>query len=109
MAIRFHLDENVSGAVAAALRRRGVDVTTSLDAGLIGADDSAHLQFAIAQHRVYVTHDDDFTQHHARGVEHAGICCCHKTRYSVGELVQLLLLVDACLSQESMRGHLEFL
>jgi hypothetical protein len=31
--LRFHLDEHVSPAVAEGLRRRGIDVTTTLDAG----------------------------------------------------------------------------
>jgi hypothetical protein len=34
--IRFHLDENVNSAVAAALRRAGADVSTTASAGLIG-------------------------------------------------------------------------
>jgi hypothetical protein len=38
--IRFHLDENVDLAIASGLRRRGIDVTTSKEAGLIGASDS---------------------------------------------------------------------
>jgi len=31
--IRFHLDENVDPVIALALRRYGIDVTTSVDAG----------------------------------------------------------------------------
>lgn len=65
MAIRFHLDENVSRAVASALRLRGIDVTTAVDADLIGAEDRAHIEFASAQQRVIVTHDDDYTRIHA--------------------------------------------
>lgn len=33
--VRFHLDENVSNAVAEGLRRRGVDVTTTPEEALI--------------------------------------------------------------------------
>jgi hypothetical protein len=29
LSIKFHLDEHVSGAIAAGLRRRGIDVTTT--------------------------------------------------------------------------------
>lgn len=35
--IRFHLDENCSHAIAAGLRRRGIDVTTTPEAGLLNA------------------------------------------------------------------------
>ncbi|MFI5458618.1 MAG: DUF5615 family PIN-like protein [Isosphaerales bacterium] len=41
--VRFHLDEHVPPAIAAGLRRRGIDVTTTSDAGLAGADDIDHI------------------------------------------------------------------
>lgn len=109
MAIRYHLDENVSGAVAIALRRRGVDVTTAADAALIGADDEEHLRFALSENRVVVTHDDDFTRLHSDGVQHAGICYCHAQKYSISGLLRLLLLIHECLTEDEMLGHLEFL
>jgi hypothetical protein len=37
--IRFHLDEDCSKAIAKALRRHGIDVTTTPEAGLLGARD----------------------------------------------------------------------
>jgi predicted nuclease of predicted toxin-antitoxin system len=109
MAIRYHLDENVSGTIASALRRRGIDVTTSVDVGLIGAVDSEQLRFAESDNRVFVTHDDDFTRIHAEGIAHPGICYCHKDKHSVGDLVRLLILVHECYAEEEMRGHFEFL
>jgi len=108
MAIRFHLDENVSGAIATALRNRGVDVTTPGETGLIGADD-AHLRFALLQNRVVVTHDDDFTRIHANGVSHAGICYCHKDKHSIGDLIRQLILVHESFTEEEIQGHLEYL
>ncbi|MBW4675980.1 MAG: DUF5615 family PIN-like protein [Desmonostoc geniculatum HA4340-LM1] len=57
--IRFHLDENVSNAIAEGLRRRGIDVTTTLEAGLIGASDREQLHFALSQNRVIFTHDSE--------------------------------------------------
>ena len=56
--IRFHLDEHVEPAIAAGLRRRGIDVTTSADAGLLGADDTDHVAFALGQDRVIFTSDE---------------------------------------------------
>src|SRR4051812_30213012 len=44
--IRFHLDEDVDPAVAEGLRRRGVDVTTSREVGLLGTLDTAQLAYA---------------------------------------------------------------
>ncbi len=109
MAIRFHLDENVSGAVTSALRRRGVDVSTAAEVGLLGADDIEHLRFANLQGRVVVTHDDDFTRIHADGASHAGICYCPKDKHSIGDFVCLLMLVHECFEEEEMHGHLEYL
>jgi len=109
MAIRFHLDENVSGAVASSLRHRGVDVTTAIEVGLLGAEDADHLRLALSQRRILVTHDDDFARIHANGAEHAGICYCHKEKYSIGDLVRLLLLVHECFTENEMTGHLEYL
>jgi Domain of unknown function (DUF5615) len=109
MAIRFHLDENVTGAVASSLRQRGVDVTTPVEAVLLGAGDTEQLRFALSKRRVLVTHDDDFTRIHADGAVHAGICYCHKDKYSIGELVRTLLLIHECFTEEEMSGHLEYL
>jgi hypothetical protein len=41
--IRFHLDEHIDPDIAAALRRHGVDATTTTDAGLRAANDDAQL------------------------------------------------------------------
>jgi uncharacterized protein DUF5615 len=109
MEIRFHLDENVSGAIAMGLRRRGIDVSTADDADLIGANDLAHLEYVLTKQRVIVTHDDDFTRLHANGTPHSGICYCHKDKHTIGDLIRLLTLVHGCFDSEEMHGHLEYL
>ena len=53
-------DENISPDVVAALRRRGVDVTTATELGLGGASDAALLDRAASERRVILTHDADF-------------------------------------------------
>ena len=58
-AIRFHLDENCSHAIADGLRRRGIDVTTTPELGLLGATDKEQLAHARAQLRVIFSYDDD--------------------------------------------------
>lgn len=52
MALKYHLDENMPHAVASGLKQRGVDVTTSTDASLIGATDEEQLVYALSQNRV---------------------------------------------------------
>jgi hypothetical protein len=107
--IRFHFDEHIPTAVALGLRRRGVDVTTTADAGLSGAADEEHVAFAVSEGRVIVTHDDDFLALHSRGIRHAGIAYCAQGSRSVGKLLRSLLLLRECLTPEEMEDRLEFL
>jgi hypothetical protein len=37
--IRFHLDKHIPASIAARLRRRGIDTSTSAESGLLAADD----------------------------------------------------------------------
>jgi hypothetical protein len=106
--IRFHLDEHMPNAIAVGLRRRDIDVTTTVDAALSGADDEEHISFARSQGRVIVTHDDDFLVLHSRGIRHAGIAYCHQGRRPIGELLRSLLLIYECLTPGQMENRLEF-
>jgi predicted nuclease of predicted toxin-antitoxin system len=105
--MRFHLDEHIHPAVAAALRRRGIDVTTTNEAGLCGAADTAHINFARDPDRVIVTSDADFLALARAGIHHCGIVWCSPSR-TVGEIIEFLLLMEACLRKEEMIDHLEF-
>ncbi len=107
--IRYHLDESVRAAVAVGLRSHGIDVTTTVEAGLLGATDEEQLAFTLTKGRVIVTHDDDFLALARRGTDHGGICYCHQQQHPIGKLLQILLVVHACCTPEEMRGHVEFL
>jgi predicted nuclease of predicted toxin-antitoxin system len=107
--LRFHLDENVDPAIADGLRRRAIDVTTSLDAQLIGAGDEDHIHFALGDNRVVITHDDDFLRLAASGEPHAGIAYCRAQTRSIGEIIDYLALMDGCLTSEDMAGRIEFI
>ncbi len=108
MPIRFHLDEHIPSAVAAGLRRRNIDVTTSVEAGLVGADDPAQLAFATTSGRVLVTYDDDFLRLHNEGAAHAGIACCRGT-VKIGEQLRRLVLIHSLLTPEEMVSRVEYL
>ncbi|MHB1037814.1 MAG: DUF5615 family PIN-like protein [Pirellulales bacterium] len=109
MAVRFHLDENVHLAVAHGLRRRGIDVTTTGEAGLIGSTDEEQLTFARSHERVLVTHDEDYLRLHHQGVPHAGIAYCHPRRRSIGQIVLALTALWRRATSESVRNRVEFL
>ena len=106
--IRFHLDEQVPNAVARGLWSRGIDVSTTIDAGLQGAEDLAHIAYAVAEDRVIFTQDHDFLRHHHAGVTHAGIVYSKQGSRSIGEIVRYLKLMHDCLDQAGMAGQLEY-
>jgi predicted nuclease of predicted toxin-antitoxin system len=107
--IRLHLDEHIDPAVASGLRRRGFDVTTTVEVGLEGATDEEQLAFARDDGRVLVTSDRHFLKLHAAGVPHAGIAYSQQQTRSVGDLIRLLALLAECLAPEEMAGRVEFL
>lgn len=109
MQIRYHLDESVNHAVAAGLRQRGLDVTTTTDAGLLGADDKDQLDFAHANGRVAVTHDSDFLRLAAAGSEHSGIAYCHQRNRTIGQIVVALVRLWRSRTAEDMQGQVAFL
>ena len=109
MAVLFHLDEHIPAALADALRHRGIDVTTTADAGLVGAPDRDHLVFAVEAGRVVVTEDIDFLRLHAAGERHTGIAYCHPQSRSIGEMLRRLVLIHAALSPEDMKNRVEYL
>ena len=109
MSVRFHLDEHIDPAVAAGLRGRGIDVTTTSDAGLLSADDEEHLRFVLAEKRAIMTHDEDFLVFHSQGRPHYGIVFCHQEARAIGQIVHSLVLIDACLTADEMRDHVEFI
>ncbi len=107
--IRFHLDELADGRLAAALRRRGIDVTTPLDTALVSAEDEQHLTFADAENRVLIPQDSDFLQLHQAGTRHVGVAYYSPGTRTLGYLLRYLCLMHDCLTPEDMRGRVEYL
>jgi predicted nuclease of predicted toxin-antitoxin system len=109
MQVRFHLDEQMPKSLARSLRRRGIDVTTSHDANLLGAEDTDQLAFAFANQRTLVTHDADFLRLAASGVQNPGIAYCHSEKYTIRELLRALLQLADSRSNEEMANRIHFL
>ena len=107
-AIQFQTDEHIPSAVIVGLQRRGIDVLSTPQAGLLGASDTAQLVFATRRGRVLVTQDDDFLMLHAQGIEHTGIVFVQPTR-SIGHMVRGLHFIYQLMTPEAMRNHVEFL
>ena len=106
--IRFHLDENVNPAVATGLRNRGIDVTTSQEAGLLGVSDLEQLAYSIRERRVILTEDADFLILASATNEHSGIVYVRKQMRSIGQIVALLELLHGVMTPAEMQGHVEY-
>ncbi|HEY2412055.1 MAG TPA: DUF5615 family PIN-like protein [Pirellulaceae bacterium] len=107
--LAFHLDEHMDHAIAQALHSRGIDCTTTTDAGLLGAADEEHIEFALREPRVIVTNDPDFLDLAGKGVHHAGIAFSARGSRSIGQIVRHLCLMNDCLEPAEMAGKVEFL
>ena len=107
--IRFHLDEHIDPDIASALRRHGIDVTTTVEAGLRSADDDAQFEFANSQRRVIVTDDADFLRLAATYSRHHGIVVCHRTQKSTRQIIRGLIMIHEVLSPDEIAGRTEYL
>jgi predicted nuclease of predicted toxin-antitoxin system len=107
--IRFHLDEHMPSAVARALRRRGVDVTTAQETGLRTHSDEDHWSFIQRENRVIVTRDKDFLRIAGTGASHPGIAFYRIGRVSIGDMIQGLLGIHDSYSAGEVRDRILFL
>jgi predicted nuclease of predicted toxin-antitoxin system len=106
--IRFHLDEHVDPAIAIALRRAGIDVTTTNEAGLRTKDDEDHFHFARAEGRVIVTRDQDFLRMSRRVTDHSGIVF-YTANQSMREMIEGLILIYEIMVPGELAGSIEYL
>lgn len=115
MTVRLYFDEDsMRHSLVRALRVRGVDVVTPLEAGTVGYEDAHQLQWAAAAGRVlYSSNCSDFGRlhrdFHENAWHHAGIVLVRQGRLSVGEQMRRILRLIASRSAEQMVDQLEFL
>lgn len=101
-------------ALVAALRSRGLDVTTAFEDQMVDRSDDEHLDHATRQGRVLFSFNrgdfyDLHTEYLMQGKKHAGIILADQQQYSVGELMRRILRLAAAKSPEQMRNQIEFL
>jgi hypothetical protein len=107
--IRFHLDENCPHAIAEGLRRRGIDVTTTPEVGLISASDADQTAYCLSAGRVLFTQDKDFLRINASGVPQAGIVYCRQWKQGIGGIILGLTEIWEVMETEEMRNWLVYL
>lgn len=107
--LRFYLDENLPVEIARQLRLRGIDVVTARDLELLGVGDAQHLARAQVMGCVFCTHDADFLELAASGVEHHGIVFGQQDIHYIGDWVNWLALMHAIYTADEMVNRIEFL
>lgn len=107
--IRFHLDEHMWPQVADALRLHGIDVTTTQEAGLLEKSDNEQIAYFCREGRVMVTRDADFLRFAATTAGHPGIVSCRRKGLTLSQTIQGLLLIHEILTDDEMKGHVEYL
>jgi hypothetical protein len=113
--IRLYFDEDtMRHSLVRALRSRGIDVITALDAGMIERPDADHVAYASSQGRVLCSSNaGDYyrlhTDHLASGKTHVGIIVIAQQRYTVGDQMRRILKLIAVRTAVDMRDRIEFL
>ena len=110
--LRFFMDEDVYRATTLSLRKAGVDVVSTPEAGRRGATDESQLQWAADEGRAIVTFNvAHFVRLHAewmnQGRRHAGVVV--SSQRSIGDVTSRLLHLATTLDGEAMQDRLEFL
>jgi len=109
---RFFTDEDVYGAVAAALRRLGLDAVSAPEVGRLGDSDEGQLDWAASERRVLVSFNvAHFAALHAARIQqrqhHAGVVV--SSQRPIGDLLRRLVHLAGTLGADAMRDRLEFL
>ena len=105
--ILSHLDENCTKSIAPGLRRHGIDVTTTPEAGLLGATDDEQAAYALPSGASSLLKTGTF-RIHAAGITHVGIAYCEKDTRSIGETIDGMVLLCEVYEPEEIAGRVEY-
>ena len=110
---RLYCDEDVDARLVEALRRRGYEVVTTVEAGLLEASDEEQLAYAVSQQRAFVTHNiKHFPGEHKAwvksGRKHWGIIIL-VGHSAVGLWLRRMENLLNCFSAEQLQNQLLFL
>jgi uncharacterized protein with PIN domain len=106
--IRYHLDEHMDTAIAAGLRQRGIEVTTTFEAGLLNVRDPDQISFAAAEGRVFVTRNRGIVREVPPGTTHSGIIIARSGRRYIGPTVLALARLHRTTTGEEMVDRIEY-
>ncbi len=104
---KFYSDENVPLAVSRAIKKRGIDILTAKDTGMLHQEDKAQLSFAISEKRAVITHDSDFLNLIAKET-HYGLLFFTK-QVEIGQAIEEIERIYLAYTAEDLKGIILFL
>lgn len=113
--IALYLDHDSSDTdLVVGLRRAGIDILTTRDAGNATRDDAWQLEYAFSQGRtIYSANVGDFGRLHkswmAAGSHHAGIIVRYNQRMPVSQQLARLLAASSWFTPETMADFFVYL
>lgn len=114
--IALYTDEDVTSELAPALRERGLPAQSAAEAGLLTADDSEQLDYAVRNQMTLLTcNAEDFVvlaKHYAAlGQSHSGIIISAEqySRQRFGELLRLVLKLMDTVTADEMENCVVYL
>ncbi len=110
--VALYTDADVNKKLAAKIREHGFDATSALEVKTNSLDDEPQLEYAAAQDRAILTHNQQhFAPLHEKwlseGREHAGIIL--SPRIEIGELLRRTLRLLDQVTADEMRNNLRHL
>jgi hypothetical protein len=111
--LALYMDHHVPSAIAAGLRKRGVDVLTAEEDGGASLPDDELLDRTTLLGRVLFSQDEDLLviahQRQQAGRDFAGVAYAHQLAISIGQAVRDLELMAKVLDPADMRNRVEYL
>jgi predicted nuclease of predicted toxin-antitoxin system len=106
--IRFHLDEAADARIAAGLRRRDRDCTTSAEANLLSESDESQFAYAVREGRLLIPRDHDFREIAIAAVNHPGVLIC-KRRTHFGTIIKALDRMASEMTADDIKDQVFYL
>lgn len=111
--IRLYMDENVHGAIAREVRKRGVDVLTVREDGFGGRDDPDVMDRATSLGRVLFSQDEDLlaeaTHRQRSGIAFTGVVFAAQVEVTIGQCVRDLELIALAGKPEELSDRVHYL
>lgn len=111
--LAFYMDHQFPASVTRGLRRRNIDVLTTLDDGTDRLADYLLLTRATELGRVLITHDQGFlrlaSEWSATNRSFAGIAFAVQKTLDIGIAIEYLELMATVMSAEEMQNRVEYI